>query len=223
MAKKSTAPGDRATTDSEKASPPQRVNRVRAKRMQSIMDAAEIEFAINGLSGTSVQSIADRAALQKRQVLYFFNSKETLYKDVIDRIFREWRSLSPDEWEGSPKAVISNYIDHIFLQAETKPHQSKLLVTEMLSGGAFGIETMERRGSRSIVANTLALLQGYMDEGLMRRTDPLAFLFQIWSAQHFYVAFSPEVAYFLEKDQMEHEDWTRFRDQTKAFALSFFL
>lgn len=61
-----------------------------------------------------------------------------------------------------------------------------------------------------------------MDQGVMQRTDPLAFLFQIWSAQHFYVAFSPEVAFLLEKDQMDHEDWTRFRDQTKAFALSFF-
>ncbi len=184
------------------------------------MDAAEIEFAGNGLSGTSVQSIADRAGLQKRQVLYFFNSKESLYKDVIDRIFREW--LSPSDKEGSPKAVISDYIDHIFLQAETKPHQSKLLISEMLSGGRFGIETMKRRGSRSIVAKSVALLQNYMDQGVMQRTDPLAFLFQIWSAQHFYVAFSPEVAFLLEKDQMDHEDWTRFRDQTKAFALSFF-
>lgn len=186
------------------------------------MDAAEIEFASNGLNGTSVQSIADRAGLQKRQVLYFFNSKESLYKDVIDRIFRDWRSLGPSDRGASPKAVISDYIDQIFLQAETKPHQSKLLVSEMLSGGAFGIETMEKRGSRSIVARSVALLQDYMDQGVMQRTDPLAFLFQIWSAQHFYVAFSPEVAFLLEKDKMDHEDWTRFRDRTKAFALSFF-
>ncbi len=217
-----TVSNNREEPDSGDAAPPQRANRVREKRVQSIMDAAEIEFARNGLSGTSVQSIADRAGLQKRQVLYFFKSKESLYKDVIEHIFQEWRSLNPVDWDGPPRTVISDYIDHLFHQAETKPHQNKLLVAEMLSGGAFGIEIMERRGSRSIVANTVALLEKYMDEGVMRRTDPLAFIFQIWSGQHFYVAFDPEVSFFLEKDQMDSGDWTRFREQTKAFALSFF-
>ena len=213
---------DGTMSESEESAPPQRANRVREKRVQSIMDAAEIEFARNGLNGTSVQSIADRAGLQKRQVLYFFKSKESLYKAVIEHIFQEWRSLSPVDWNRPPKTVIAEYIDHLFFQAETKPHQNKLLVAEMLSGGTFGVEIMEIRDSRSIVSNTVALLEKYMDEGAMKRTDALAYLFQIWSAQHFYVAFGPEVSFFLEKDKMGREDWTRFRDQTKAFALSFF-
>lgn len=155
-------------------------------------------------------------------MLYFFQNKETLYKEVIEHIFREWRSLNPVDWDGPPKTVIAHYVDHLFHQAETKPHQNKLLVAEMLSGGAFSLEIMERRDSRSIVANTVALLEKYMDEGVMRRIDPLAFIFQIWSAQHFYVAFSPEVSFFLDQDEMRSADWVRFRDQTKLFALSYF-
>ena len=208
--------------ESEEPAPRHRANRVREKRVQSIMDAAEVEFASNGLSGTSVQSIADRAGLQKRQVLYFCKNKESLYKDVIERIFQEWRSLNPVDWDAPPRKVISDYIDHLFQQAKSKPHQNKLIISDMISGGAASLEIMEDRGSRTIVGNTVALLEKYMDDGVMRRTDPLAFLFQIWSAQHFYVAFRPEVNYFLEKDDLDRDDWHRFRDQTKRFALSYF-
>ncbi|WP_165587467.1 MULTISPECIES: TetR family transcriptional regulator C-terminal domain-containing protein [Phaeobacter] len=209
--------------ESEAPAPRQRANRVREKRVQSIMDAAEIEFASNGLSGTSVQSIADRAGLQKRQVLYFFQSKEGLYKDVIERIFQEWRSLNPVNWDAPPRKVISEYIDHLFLQAKVKPHQNKLIISDMISGGAASIQIMKDRGSRTIVGNTVALLEKYMDDGVMRRTDPLSFLFQIWSAQHFYVAFRPEVSFFLEQDDLNDKDWQRFLNQTKGFALSYFL
>jgi TetR/AcrR family transcriptional regulator len=209
--------------ESEVPAPRQRANRVREKRVQSIMDAAEIEFASNGLSGTSVQSIADRAGLQKRQVLYFFQNKESLYKDVIERIFQEWRSLNPVNWDAPPRRVISEYIDHLFLQAKLKPHQNKLIISDMISGGAASLEIMEDRESRTIVGNTVALLEKYMDDGVMRRTDPLAFLFQIWSAQHFYVAFRPEVSFFLEQEDLSDSDWQRFHEQTKRFALSYFL
>jgi len=61
-----------------------------------------------------------------------------------------------------------------------------------------------------------------MDDGVMRKTDGMAFLFHIWSAQHFYAAFEPEVSFFLSRKRMEMADWRRFRDRTKEFALSYF-
>lgn len=203
--------------------PRRRASRVREKRVQSIMDAAEIEFASNGLNGTSVQNIADRAKLQKRQVLYFFQNKETLYKDVIERIFQEWRSLNQTDWNTDPRQAISLYVDHLFEIARAKPHQNKLVMSDMLSGGRASLEIMEERGSKGIVGNTVAMLEKYMHDGVMRRTDPLAYLFQIWSAQHFYVAFRPEVEFLINKDNLTDQDWQRFHDHTKTFALSFLI
>lgn len=52
---------------------------------QQILDAAEIEFAQQGLRGTRVDSIAARAGVAPRMIYYYFQSKEGLYQAVLQR------------------------------------------------------------------------------------------------------------------------------------------
>jgi len=208
--------------DTDAAAKPRRARNVRERRTSEILDAAETEFAKSGFEGTAVQAIADAAGLQKRQILYFYQSKENLYRAVIDRIFTEWRSQELERWEGEPHQVICDYIDHMFRLVEEKPHRSKLVINEMMRGGRIGIPVMEDRQSRSAMQNTVGRLKGWMDRGLMRRTDPLQFIFMLWSFQHFYVAFEPEVAYFLDKKELNKDDWLDIRERVKATAMEFF-
>ena len=160
--------------------------------------------------------------MQKRQILYFYQNKENLYRAVIDRIFTEWRSQELDEWEGEPRQIICDYIDHMFTLVEEKPYRSKVVINEMMRGGQIGIPVMDDRNSKSVMDRTVARLQGWMDQGLMRRTDPLQFIFMLWSFQHFYVAFEPEVAYFLDKNSLKNDDWTKIREQVKSTATAYF-
>ena len=57
-----------------------------AKNKTLILSAAEKAFAQNGLKGTSVQQIADRAGLPKTNVLYYFKTKQELYMAVLQQI-----------------------------------------------------------------------------------------------------------------------------------------
>lgn len=50
-----------------------------------ILDAAEIEFAQQGLHGTRVDAIATRAGVAPRMIYYYFESKEGLYQAVLLR------------------------------------------------------------------------------------------------------------------------------------------
>lgn len=52
---------------------------------QQILDAAEIEFAQQGLNGTRVDPIAVRAGVAPRMIYYYFQSKEGLYQAVLQR------------------------------------------------------------------------------------------------------------------------------------------
>jgi TetR/AcrR family transcriptional regulator len=52
---------------------------------QQILNAAEIEFAGQGLHGTRVDSIAARAGVAPRMIYYYFQSKEGLYQAVLQR------------------------------------------------------------------------------------------------------------------------------------------
>lgn len=54
-----------------------------------ILDAAILEFAANGLTGTRVETIADRAEINKRMIYQYFGNKESLYQAVLEKVYRD--------------------------------------------------------------------------------------------------------------------------------------
>ncbi|MVA54133.1 TetR family transcriptional regulator [Agrobacterium vitis] len=54
-----------------------------------ILEAAVVEFAANGLTGTRVEAIAERAEINKRMIYQYFGSKELLYQAVIEKVYRD--------------------------------------------------------------------------------------------------------------------------------------
>ena len=70
------------------------VGKARARQMTEIIKAAEIEFSQKGFDGASVQAIANRTDLSKRQVLYFFGTKKKLYQSVVSNIFKDTNKVN---------------------------------------------------------------------------------------------------------------------------------
>lgn len=58
-----------------------------------ILDVASREFAEKGLSGASVNEIAQVTRTSKRMIYYYFGSKEGLYRKVIEENYRKLRAL----------------------------------------------------------------------------------------------------------------------------------
>lgn len=79
-------------TDTQKSS---KVNRGRDAEAtkQQILDAAELEFAKNGLSGARTEAIATRAGVAPRMIYYYFQSKEGLYQAVLQRPATEFQQM----------------------------------------------------------------------------------------------------------------------------------
>ncbi len=50
-----------------------------------ILDAAEVEFAVTGLSGARTEAIAAQTGVTKAMIYYYFQSKEELYQAVLER------------------------------------------------------------------------------------------------------------------------------------------
>jgi AcrR family transcriptional regulator len=129
----------------------------RSRRL--LLDAAEALFAEQGYAGTSIQAIADRAGLTKGTPLYFFGSKDNLYKAVLDRLFAEagatmgavGAQLSAGSVEELVDAAVDAYID--FLAA--RPNFVRLMAREAIDGGPRVHETA---GSASALAAGFALL-----------------------------------------------------------------
>jgi TetR/AcrR family transcriptional regulator len=50
-----------------------------------ILDAAEAEFAVTGLSAARTEAIAAQTGVTKAMIYYYFQSKEELYRAVLER------------------------------------------------------------------------------------------------------------------------------------------
>jgi len=59
-----------------------------------ILDAAEVEFARRGLLGARTEDIAVAADCTRAMIHYYFESKETLYRLVLERLFEEQRTIA---------------------------------------------------------------------------------------------------------------------------------
>jgi AcrR family transcriptional regulator len=68
-------------------------NRDAAAARANILAVATEEFSKKGLSGSRVDEIAERTHTVKRMIYYYFESKEGLYRAVLERAYESIRSL----------------------------------------------------------------------------------------------------------------------------------
>jgi len=188
------------------------------RKISAILEAAEFEFARNGYEGTTIQSIADRAGMTKRQVLYFFSNKKSLYSDVLSRIFKHWRSEDFGMWPGEPIDVFEEYMEHLLEQARTNPTHNKFMINEMLRGAPAFKENRRQQDVSKLTNQRIMRMQEWIDQGRIRDLDPKFFLFFLWSMQHFFVIFEPEVAMFLDKNKLSKSDWSDIKEQMRQFV-----
>jgi len=187
-------------------------------KISAILEAAEYEFACTGFEGTTIQAIADRANMTKRQVLYFFSNKKTLYSEILKRIFKHWRSEDFSMWPGQPVEVFEEYMEHLLEQARTNPTHNKFMINEMMRGAPVFKENRRQQDVLKHTHQRIMRMQEWIDQGRIRDLDPKFFLFFLWSMQHFFVVFEPEVALFLNKDKLSKDDWSDIKEQMKQFV-----
>ena len=60
---------------------------------QTILTAAEVEFAEKGFFGARVDEIADRAQINKRMIYAYFGDKEGLYKQVLFHVYAKMEQV----------------------------------------------------------------------------------------------------------------------------------
>ncbi len=64
------------------------VNEISPKTEQRILEAALVEFAEKGMDGARMQSIADKAGINKSLLHYYYRSKEKLFEVVFQILFK---------------------------------------------------------------------------------------------------------------------------------------
>jgi AcrR family transcriptional regulator len=133
------------------------------KTRDGILQAAVAEFVAQGLSGARVDAIAERTQTSKRMIYYYFNSKERLYSEVLEKLYGDIRhtesSLELDVLP--PMAAIQRLVEFTFDHHDRNVDFVRIVCIENIHNG----ENVKQ--SPSIRALSQHILQA-LDETLRR-------------------------------------------------------
>jgi TetR/AcrR family transcriptional regulator len=150
-----------------------------------ILDAAEAEFARNGLSGARTEAIAKGAGVTTAMIYYYFQNKEGLYKAVLQR----------------PVVEISEGIKQLNLDQFPADTALKILIQEVIAyeaihpqrGMLWFQEANQNQGKYFKLGNwqenlgyVIKILERGMAEGCFRHIDPFLVTLQIAGICNFY-------------------------------------
>ena len=179
--------------------------KIRDKNFQTILKAAEEEFALSGYAGASTQKIADRAGLAKANVHYYFSSKEKLYLAVLDNIIHLWNDYFDEiKVEDDPAEVLDNFIRKKVALAYSHPRASKLFATEIIQGAPH-LGDYIRTEMRQWVRRKASVIDEWIAQGRMKQVDSTQLIFLIWSSTQHYADFDTQVLTIMNRAEYEPE------------------
>lgn len=164
------------------------------------MQAALDLFAQNGVTGTSIEQIAERADVSKSNLLYYFNSKEQVYFDVVNHLLSTWLTpLQQFSVEQDPIATLSNYIRVKLEQSRDNPAESKLFCMEVVQGAPHLINELQKPLKDLVLAKT-AVIDSWIAQGKLKPVDPYHLIFSIWAITQHYADFNVQIKAVTGKD-----------------------
>jgi TetR/AcrR family transcriptional regulator len=139
---------------------------------QTILTAAEEEFAGAGLEGARIENIAAAAGVNKALLYYYFKSKGALYEAVLDDHFREFnrQALALLDAPDPAAAVLLRYVSLYFDFISTRRRYAALYQQMMTTRG----RALERLVRKYFVPRNIAfkkLLERGIRTGQFRRAD----------------------------------------------------
>jgi TetR/AcrR family transcriptional regulator len=180
----------------------------RDKLEADILAQAVRIFAECGYEGASIAAIAEQAGLSKQNLLYYFPTKQALYKKVLDDVLDEWldrmNSLADDSKE--PHEVLRGYIQAKLRFSREQPWGSRVYAMEVIGGAPmYGQEI--RKKLIPLLRKDIAVFEKWISEGKIAPVNATHLLFTIWAMTQSYADFSTQMCLVLNRKQLTRNDF----------------
>jgi len=198
---------------------PTKREEIRRGNERAILAAAEKVFAEAGFGGATMQLIADLAGLPKANLHYYFPTKEALYRRVVQDIFEIWLHAA-DVFDGAvgPVEGIGAYIDAKMEISRRHPAGSKVWASEVMHGAPVIQDYLETT-LRDWTAGRAAVIQRWIDAGLMGPVDPAHLLYMLWATTQHYADFGHQIETLNAGKPLSTRQWRDAKDSVKAIIL----
>lgn len=152
-----------------------------------ILDAAEQEFAIAGFAAARTETIAAQTGVTKTMIYYYFQNKEALYQEVLNRAFiqplGEIAQLNLEQLP--PQEGLERFIRRFLQQMSKKPSLASMLFLEAIQnrGKYYPKESIQQ-----LYGTLIAILEQGISQGVFRPLEPKHTAVNIVGSCVFYLA-----------------------------------
>ena len=192
---------------------------IRIAAERRILNAAEEVFAERGFGGASMQQIADRAELPKANLHYYFSTKETLYRQVVERILTIWLDAADSfDVTEDPATALAAYIDAKMEVSRQHPAGSKVWAAEVMHGAPV-IQVYLETTLREWMAGREHIVRRWIDDGLITPVEPRHLFYMIWATTQHYADFAHQIDVLNNGHPMSESDWSAAKRDVAAIIL----
>lgn len=182
--------------------------RRRDKLEGAILAAATRLFAECGFEGTTIAAVAERAGISKQNLLYYFPTKQSLYRRVLDEVLDDWleRMAHLADGGGEPAEVLRAYVAAKLRFSREQPWASRVYAMEVIGGAKFYGEQIRARVV-PLLRRDIEVFERWMADGRIARVDATHLLFALWAMTQSYADFAAQMTLVLDKPELGGDDF----------------
>jgi TetR/AcrR family transcriptional regulator len=167
--------------------------RIQKKNQAAILSAGMKVFSQYGFRGSTLDQIASEAGMSKPNMIYYFASKDAIYRELLARLLEDWlQPIYEIDATGDPVTEILGYAKRKLAMSQNFPRESRLFANEILQGAPQIGDTL-RGELRRVVNQLAAVIDKWVEDKRIRPVDPHHLIFSIWSMTQHYADFDVQV------------------------------
>jgi TetR/AcrR family transcriptional regulator len=165
-------------------------------------------FAERGFEGTPIATVAERAGLSKQNLMYYFPTKQALYKRVLDDVLDDWlaRMASLADPDQDPADVLRAYVAAKLRFSREQPLASRVYAMEVIGGAKMYGEQIRHRVV-PLLRQDIAVFERWIADGRIAPVNATHLLFAVWAMTQSYADFSAQMALVLGPRRADGQDF----------------
>lgn len=192
--------------------PPTTRSARRIDKERAILREAEAQFARYGLEGATLEGIGASLGMSRHALLYYYPSKEQLYRRVLDDVMSHWLGgMGELARAADPEQGLADYIAAKLKSSRERPDGSRVFTKEVIAGAPhYGVAITNQ--VRPVLEADVRAFERWAGAGRVRRLDFRHLIFMIWAMTQAYADHAPQFALLLGKPALDDEDLAAAHD-----------
>jgi TetR/AcrR family transcriptional regulator len=166
----------------------------KSDRKREVILAAALElFSRTGVDGASLDRVAERADVSKTNLIYYYPSKDALYRAVLNNVLSLWLvPLEVIDPANPPEQAIASYVRQKIAFSRDQPAASRLFCFEILYGAPV-LDSRLREMLRPVMEEKAKVFEHWIASDRMAKVDPYQFLYSLWATTQHFADFATQI------------------------------